>query len=96
MEKLFKVLGWIDRNILKILVVGFIFLIPLLPKLPVRMINYTYVALRIEDIYIFFVALIFIIQFLRRKVSIPKKFAVMFGVFWSIVFISFLMYWLEI
>lgn len=87
---LIKSLQWIDENILKILVFGYIFLIPLYPKLPLQMVNYTYIAIRVEDIYVGIVALIFLIQFLRRKVKINWKFAMLFGIFWFAVFASYL------
>ena len=90
MNKLIKSLQWIDNNILKILVIGFIFVIPLYPKLPLQMINYTYVAIRMEDIYIGIVGLVYLIQFLRGKVVVPWKLALLFGLFWLSVFASYL------
>lgn len=91
MKKLTKLLQWIDQHILKILVIGFIFIIPLYPKLPLQMINYTYVALRLEDLYVALVGLVFGIQFLRRKVTLPpKKFVWLFGIYWALVFASYL------
>jgi hypothetical protein len=69
---------------------GFILLIPLYPKLPLQMINYTYVAIRVEDIYMILIGLVFLIQLLRRKVVIPIKWAIVFGLFWLAVAASFL------
>ncbi len=89
MKKLSKLLQWLDNNILKVLVVGFIFIIPLYPKLPLKMIEYTYVAFRLEDIYIALMGLIFGIQFLRRKVDISKKFMILIGIYWIAVFLSY-------
>lgn len=86
MKKLTGLLQWIDTRILKILVIGFIFLIPLYPKLPFMGVNYTYVAIRIEDLYIGLTSIIFAIQFLRRKVTVPIKFAVLIGLFWLAIF----------
>ncbi len=90
MKKLIKSLQWIDENILKILVMGFIFIIPLYPKLPFKMIEYTYVAFRLEDFYLALVGIVFFIQFLRRKVTIPKKFAFLIGLYWVVIFASYL------
>ncbi len=90
MNRLIKSLQWIDNNLLKILVIGFIFLIPLYPKLPLKIVNYTYVAIRLEDVYMGIVGVIFLIQFLRKKVIIPWKLAVLFGLFWLSVFVSYL------
>ena len=90
MNKLIKSLRWFDEYILHILVTGFIFLIPLYPKLPLQMINYTYVAVRVEDIYLFLIGLVYVIQFLRGKVIVPKKWAILFILFWLAVTASFL------
>lgn len=90
MKKLTKLLQWLDENILKILVIGFIFIIPLYPKLPFKMIEYTYVAFRLEDFYIAFVGLVFLIQFLRRKVHLDKKFVWLIGIYWVAIFVSYL------
>lgn len=89
MQKLLKSLRWIDTHLLKILVIGFIFLIPLYPKLPVRMINYTYIAIRVEDFYLVFVGILFGIQFLRKKVIMPWKMFFLFLAYWIAVFASF-------
>jgi len=90
MKKLTALLSWIDRNILHILVIGFIYLIPLYPKLPLRMINYTFVAIRVEDIYMAIVAIVFLILLFRRRVTIPIKLGLFFVVFWVINFVSYL------
>src|SRR3989339_415556 len=39
-------------NLLQILVLGYIYLIPIWPKLPFKNINYTYIAVRYEDLYV--------------------------------------------
>jgi hypothetical protein len=65
-------------------------MIPLYPKLPLQMVDYTYIAIRVEDIYVGIMALVFLIQFLRKKVLINWKFALLFGLFWLSVFASYL------
>lgn len=85
-----KLLNWLDNNILKLLCIGYIFIIPLYPKLPVQMINYTYIAVRVEDFYVALLAAIFIIQLFRKKVSLQKKWVIPFALFWGAVFASFL------
>ena len=52
MEKLLKLLKVIDENILTFCISFFIFFIPLFPKIPFKTINYTYVSIRLEDIFI--------------------------------------------
>src|SRR3989338_4065386 len=89
MEKLLKSLKWLDDHILTILVIGFIFIIPLYPKLPFKIVNYTYVAIRLEDYYLALISIIFAIQVFRKKVRLPKTFAILFGLFWLTVFLSF-------
>ena len=87
LKNIFKIL---DNNLLRYLTIGFIFVIPLAPKLPLQMINYTYIALRIDDIYMAILAIVFGVQFLRKKVQLPKKITLLFIAFWSSVMISFI------
>lgn len=87
-----KLLNWLkqfDNNLVKILLIGFVFFVPLWPKLPFKMVNYTYIAIRFDDIYLAILAFIFLIQLLRKKVSLNKKFILPFTFFLSAVFISF-------
>jgi O-antigen ligase len=90
MNKLLNWLKKLDGNLVKILLIGFIFFVPLWPKLPFKMINYTYIAIRFDDIYLAILAFVFLIQLLRKKVSLNKKFILPFSFFLSSVFISFL------
>jgi hypothetical protein len=88
MAKLLKFLKIIDDNLVKILLIGFIFLVPLWPKLPIKMINYTYISIRFDDIYLALMTAVFFIQMIRRKVNINKTFFILFSIFWLAVFIS--------
>jgi len=83
-----KLLKWLDNNIIKVLVIAFAFIVPLYPKLPLKMVNYTYVAIRLEDVFFALMATIFAIQFLRKKVTISGKFLRLFMVFWVSVLLS--------
>ena len=89
MNKLTNLLRWIDKNILTILVGGLIFVAPLYPKLPLSNVNYTYVAIRFDDLYIALMFFVFFVQLLRRKVSLSKKFLIPVLLFWGSVFISY-------
>lgn len=89
MNKLLGFFKFLDNNLIKILLSIFIFLVPLWPKLPIKMIDYTYIAIRLEDIYLVVMLLIFIVQLLRKKVFLNKKFILPFAFFWIAVFISF-------
>lgn len=90
MEKLIKWLRWIDNNLVKILAAGFIFLIPLYPKFPLKFIDYTYISIRLEDIYVAILTFIFIVQLLRKKVNLNKKFLFLIVFFWAAVMLSFI------
>ncbi|PIP63529.1 hypothetical protein COW97_02010 [Candidatus Roizmanbacteria bacterium CG22_combo_CG10-13_8_21_14_all_34_12] len=88
-----KLLNWfkqLDENLVKILLIGFIFFVPLWPKLPLKMVDYTYIAVRFDDIYLAILAFIFLIQLLRKKVLLNKKFILPFFVFLVAIFASFL------
>jgi len=88
MNKLSKFLKIVDDNLLKILLSVFIFLVPLWPKLPIRMINYTYIAIRLEDIYLVVMSFLFIIQLIRKKVVLNKTHLWLFILYWLAVFVS--------
>ena len=90
MKKLKTSLAWLDTHILKALVFGFIVLIPLYPKLPLRMINYTYVAVRLEDIYLAIMVGVFFVQLLRKRVVLPRYLTILFVIYWALNFISYL------
>ena len=84
-----KLIKWLDNNVLKIVLIAYVFFIPLFPKLPLKMVDYTYIAIRFEDIFVAIVYLIFFIQLLRKKVTLNRKYLIMFSLFWVAVFISF-------
>jgi len=88
MNKLSKFLKAVDDNLIKILLSIFIFLVPLWPKLPIRMIDYTYIAIRFEDIYLAFMCLVFFIQLIRKKITLNKSYLWIFILYWLAVFAS--------
>jgi hypothetical protein len=88
-----KLLKWLDNNILKLALVAYIFFIPLFPKLPFRMVNYTYIAVRFEDLFAAILYLIFFVQIVRKKVSLHSRYLLLFCLFWVAVFVSFVMGW---
>lgn len=89
MNKLIASLRWIDNNLLKMLLAVFIFFIPLYPKIPLKIVNFTYIAIRLEDYFIAFIVFVFFIQLLRRKAKLHTRFLWMFLLFWTAVFTSF-------
>ncbi|MBA3723297.1 MAG: O-antigen ligase family protein [Candidatus Levybacteria bacterium] len=67
-----KILTLIDNNILRFGVAFAILFTALYPKLPSVHINNTWVYIRLEDFVILALALIWFIQLLRKKVSLPR------------------------
>jgi hypothetical protein len=90
MKKLSNWFKQLDTNLVKILLIGFIFFVPLWPKLPFKMINYTYIAIRLDDIYLAVLALVFTIQLLRKRIALNKRFILPFSLFFISVFASFI------
>lgn len=80
-----KIVQWLDRYLLLVLT-GFLFaFIPLYPKIPLADVLPGYIVrLRLEDIFVAATALIFFIQFLRKKVEWNSIFTVII-VFYAIV-----------
>lgn len=90
MKKLINSLKWIDNNLVNIFLSIFIFLIPLYPKLPFSHVEYTYISIRLEDLFIaLFYALTFI-QLLRKKFRLKPKFLILFILFWAAVATSYI------
>lgn len=86
-----KLLKKLDDNLLKGLLTLFIFFIPLYPKFPFMIVNFTYIAIRFDDFLTAFIVGVFIIQLLRGKVSFKHlKFKKEIAIFWGIVFLAFL------
>ncbi|OQY66586.1 hypothetical protein B6D29_02645 [Microgenomates bacterium UTCPR1] len=88
MKKLFGLIKKLDDNLLRILLSFFIFFVPLWPKIPLKMINYTYISIRVEDIYMVLMSLVFLIQLLRGKVRLNKDYLYIFSAFWGAVLLS--------
>lgn len=88
MKKLRNLLLWLDDNLLSILVGIFILLIPLFPKIPIKPVDYTYISIRFEDFYTGLLFIVYIIQLIRKKVTINKKFLLLFVLFWGAFFLS--------
>lgn len=88
MKKLFKLLKNLDNSLLTIASILFIFFIPLYPKFPLKFIEYTYVAIRVDDLFVAFYCLLFTIQLVRRKAQINMYYIKLFGLFWGAIFLS--------
>ncbi len=76
-------------NLLQILVLGYIYLIPIWPKLPLKNINYTYIAIRYEDLYVALLVVIFVLGLIFRKVKLHNSpFLKLIPFYWLVVVAS--------
>ena len=91
MKKLINWLKWLDNNILKFYLYIFIFFIPLWFKFPLIDIEFTYISIRLDDVFVAILYILFIIQVLRKKVKPKFKFFIPIALFWIAVSISFLL-----
>src|SRR3989338_9827100 len=79
----------LDENILKWLLIFFVFFIPLYPKFPFKIVNYTYVAIRLDDFFIALITGVFILQLLRNKIKLKDlHFLKPVLIFWGVIFLS--------
>jgi len=85
MEKLLK---WLDRHILEILVCFLLIFIPLYPKFPLIDIKHTWVYIRLEDFFVALTVGIWLIQLARKKVSLKTPLTIPIFVYWLVGGIS--------
>ncbi len=90
MKKLIKWLHWLDDNLIHISLLAFIVLISLLPKFPIKHVEYTYIHIRIDDLLPAIMSIIFLIQWARRKIKLNTKFMIPILLFWGAVFTSYI------
>lgn len=88
MKKLLGFLKKIDDNLAPFFLYALIFFIPLWPKLPIKTIDYTYIAIRYDDFFVALASLVFLIQLIRKKVTLNKTMLWLFIGFWVAVFVS--------
>ncbi|HEX7017650.1 MAG TPA: hypothetical protein VF209_01955 [Patescibacteria group bacterium] len=74
-----KIIHWLDENILLVLCGFLIAFIPLYPKIPLFSPIESYIVrVRMEDIFVFIAAVVWFVQYLRRKILIKDKLVVGF------------------
>ena len=92
MKKLSKLLNRINfpkLSFLQFLVWVYIFFIPFWPKLPLKTITYTYIAVRYEDLFMAFITLVFGLYLIFKKIELPKNpFNILIPLYWIVVIIS--------
>jgi len=79
-----KIFRFISQNIFLLIALFLIAFIPLYPKLPILDVKNTWVYIRIEDFLVAFVAFVFLVQLLRRKVTLNTPLTVPIVLFWFI------------
>lgn len=77
-----KAIKWLDERLLKISVMFLIAFIPLYPKFPLFDLKHTWVYIRLDDIAIAVVTLIFGIQLLRRKATLRTPLTLPIAIYW--------------
>lgn len=90
MAKLKNWLQWIDDNLLHFSLIAFIFAISLVPKFPLQHVEYTYIKIRYDDLFPAIIAIIFLVQWLRKKVKLNTSLLIPILLFWAAVFASFI------
>lgn len=63
----------LELSFLQILLLIYVFFIPIWPKLPFKFINYTYIAVRYEDFFVAFIVLVFIFELIRKKIKLKNN-----------------------
>lgn len=76
-------------DILSLLVVLYIYLIPIWPKLPLMNINYTYIAVRYEDLFVALVVGVFGLLLLLGRIKLPQTiFTKLIPAYWVVTIVS--------
>lgn len=83
-----KLCAWLEGNILKIGVLFLLFFIPLWPKIPLLDVAHTWVYIRLEDIVVLSIVLVWVMLILRRKITLETPLTLPILLFWIIGGIS--------
>ena len=85
-----RLLNWLDKYLLEIGVISLLIFIPLYPKFPLIDVPNTWVYIRFEDVIVAAVVGIWLVQLLRRKITlkIPLTFSILF--YWLVGGVSLL------
>src|SRR4051812_23160031 len=79
-----------DNYFLKLGVVFLIAFIALYPKLPSIQVTHTWVYVRLEDFFIAILGVVWLVQFLRKKVTISKPLSIPIAAYWIVGLFAFL------
>lgn len=79
-----KLLDWLEGHILKIGIGFLLFFVPLWPKLPLVDIPHTWVYIRLEDIFLAVLVVIWVILLLKGKATLATPLTLPIFVYWLI------------
>ena len=85
-----KLLNWLDKHFLEVGIGFLLFFIPLYPKLPLIGVRHTWVYIRWEDFLVALVVVGWLIQLLRRKVSLKLPLTLPIILYWLVGGVSLL------
>jgi len=83
-----KIFAFIDEHILQWSIIFALLFIPLYPKVPSIGISHVWVYIRLEDFLILLVTVIWFIQLVRKKVSLPRPEGYALAAYWIIGLIT--------
>jgi len=83
-----KLFSWLDKYGLALGVGFLLFFIPLYPKLPLLDVNQTWVYIRLEDIFVGFLLLYWLILWRRGRVSLKTPLTVLIFLYWLVAGLS--------
>lgn len=79
-----KTIQWIKANLLFLLTIFLIMFIPLYPKLPLLDVVNTWVYIRVEDFLVLSVIFVWLVLFVRKKVSLKTPLTFPILLYWAI------------
>lgn len=83
-----KFLKWIGSNYIFIITLFLLAFIPLYPKIPAIGITNTWVYVRLDDFFVAFAGMLFLIDLIRRRVTIKTPLTISIVTYWAIGLIS--------
>lgn len=79
---------WLGKNFLQLAVIFLSIFIPLYPKLPLLDVPHTWVYIRLEDVLVLVVVCVWLINLVRRKVTLNTPLTLQIFIYWLIGGIS--------
>ena len=83
-----KIFSWIRDNSLFIITLFLTAFIPLYPKIPAIPIAHTWVYIRLDDFFVAFAVILFLLSLITKKVTIKTPLTIPIIIYWIIGFVS--------